>query len=233
MLTKRRVTYPVACIVTAAALLFTVLSGLAARQTVRSAAADAVSPPAILIDAGHGGADGGAVGCDGTQEKHHNLAIALPLADMLAVCGYPVVTTRNDDISIHTQGETLRAQKISDLQNRLALLNRSLITVSIHQNQFPVAKYHGTQVFFAPYGDSGRLAECIREQVVALLQPQNTRQCKQASSDIYLLSEAARPAVIVECGFLSNPEECAKLGTEDYRQQMAFSVLAGILQYDP
>ena len=232
LMIKRPVAYSVTCILLSATLLFTVFSGLAARRTVRSSST-AYASPFILIDAGHGGADGGTVGCDGTQEKHLNLAIALPLADMLAVCGYSVATTRTDDVSIHTQGSSLREQKVSDLKNRLSLLNRSLITVSIHQNQFPVAKYNGTQVFFAPYGDSDRLAECIREQVVALLQPDNTRQCKQGSSDIYLLSNAQRPAVIVECGFLSNPQECALLGTQDYQQQMAFSVLAGVLQYDP
>ena len=234
MLTKRLLTFPTVCIGLCACILFTVLSGVAVRQTVSSSVDTVAQTPVILIDPGHGGADGGTIGQDGTLEKDINLLIALPLADMLTVCGYPVQTTRNTDTSIHTQGNTLREQKNSDLKNRSAMSQQALLTVSIHQNQFPVAKYYGTQVFYATNApDSQRLAEAIQEQVVGFLQPDNTRKCKKGSSDIYLLSRATRPCVIVECGFLSNPDECAKLNTPQYREQMAFSILTGILRYDP
>ncbi|MBR7093105.1 MAG: N-acetylmuramoyl-L-alanine amidase [Clostridia bacterium] len=231
---KQSAAYTVCCLLLGAVVLFTVLAGQVSRRTARHTWQPAANGPALLIDAGHGGADGGAVGVNGAVEKDINLAVALPLADLLRVCGYPVATTRTQDVSVHTEGSTLRRQKVSDLQHRLAMANEALLTVSLHQNQFPVARYSGAQVFYAPHiADSRRLAETIQAQIVSLLQPQNTRRCKPGGEGIYLLAQAARPTVIVECGFLSNPEECEKLCRPAYQKQMAFAVLTGILQYDP
>jgi N-acetylmuramoyl-L-alanine amidase len=162
-----------------------------------------------------------------------NLAIGTGLAELLRILGFEVRMTREDDRSIHdASAGSLREQKVSDMHNRLAMYNQASLVISIHQNQFPQAQYHGTQVFYAPLNsDSKRLGESIRANVIALLQPQNTRELKKGEKSLYLLSNATPPTALVECGFLSNPEECAKLNNADYRRQMAFAVAGGLLQY--
>ncbi len=194
-----------------------------------------IEQPFILLDPGHGGADGGAQAADGTLEKDINLAISLRLRDLLTVCGYTVRMTRSTDISIHDADVTsLRQQKVSDMNNRLKLYERAQVAIGIHQNHFSQSQYSGTQLFYSPNRpESQDLALSIQEQVVDLLQPGNRRQCKQASSDIFLLSKAKVPCVFVECGFLSNPTERDLLKQEEYQQQMAFAILCGIIQYAP
>jgi len=186
----------------------------------------------VLIDAGHGGADGGAVAGDGTLEKDVNLAIALPLRDMLQVFGVSVQMTREVDVSIHDPSVTsIRDQKVSDMRNRLAMYNQATLAVGIHQNHFPVEKYHGTQVFFGTQNEHSRaLAETIRHTVVTALQPDNTRELK-AGSDVFLLKNAPCPAVFVECGFLSNRAELEQLKEAEYQHKMALSIAVGIVQY--
>ncbi len=187
----------------------------------------------ILIDPGHGGADGGASGPDGTMEKDLNLAIALPLRDMLKLLGYPVNITRETDCSLHSPwADSIREIKVSDLQNRLALYNESGLVISIHQNKFGQSQYFGTQVFYGLRNpESSKLGEAIRSSVIGMLQPDNTRELKKSYKSVYLLSHAEPPAVIVECGFLSNPQELEKLKTPEYQRQMAFSIMAGLLSY--
>ena len=187
----------------------------------------------ILIDPGHGGADGGAEGVDGTLEKEVNLAVGRTLAAFLRVMGYDVAMTRERDISIHSpEAATLRQQKVSDMRNRLALYEGAAAVVSIHQNQFSEAKYSGAQMFYGPLNPASRdLAEEIRGRVTCLLQPENRRELKQADDNIYLLAHTRVPAVIVECGFLSNPGECALLASPHYQRQMAFAVGAGVMGF--
>lgn len=214
-----------------------VLGLLAAVSRVHRAdqAMATAEPSYILIDAGHGGGDGGAVAADGTLEKDINLAISRPLADLLRVFGYTVKTTRDTDVSIHDAGVTgLKNQKISDIHNRLELVQGSLATVSIHQNQFPQTQYSGAQVFYAPGYPAGEgLAAAVRESILALLQPDNTRPLKKGSDDVYLLKHATVPTVLVECGFLSNVAEREQLKTGEYQRQMAFAIAGGVLQYAP
>lgn len=198
----------------------------------RSAGAVQGDKTVIVIDPGHGGADGGASAADGTLEKELNLAISLPLREMLAVMGYTVHLTRTDDVMIYTQGETLREKKVSDIKNRLAMAEQATVTVSIHQNKFPQTQYSGAQVFYSANAEeSALLARCVQTQVVSLLQPNNTREVKRGTADIYLLHHATRPMILVECGFLSNEAELAKLKNSVYQQQMAFAVATGILTY--
>ena len=183
----------------------------------------------VLIDPGHGGFDGGAVAEDGTTEKHLNLAISLCLHDLLYVCGVPVEMTRITDMGLEDDaGAAIRDKKVSDMRRRLALYNDASMVISIHQNHFPEPKYSGTQVFYsANHPDSVALAERIRASVVDWVQPQNKRELKKATDGIYLLYHTNTPAVLVECGFLSNPEEREKLKTSAYQQQMAFVIAAG------
>lgn len=188
----------------------------------------------IIIDAGHGGEDSGAV-ANGVLEKDVNLDIALKLRDFLVSSGYTVVMTRDSDISIYdSSAATVREKKVSDLHNRLSIINGSEdnILISIHQNKFEQSKYYGAQMFYSKNNsESQLLAESIRQSVTGLLQPENKRELKPADKTIYILNKATVPAVIVECGFLSNPDEAQKLSDENYRKKMAFAIYCGFLNY--
>lgn len=193
------------------------------------------SLPTVVIDAGHGGEDGGAVAPDGTNEKDINLCIAKQL-DLLCRCGnIKTVMTRNEDISIYDDGcTTIKSKKTSDMNNRLKIFNadKNSVVVSIHQNKFDKEKYHGTQVFFSPNNpESEKLAENIRLSVTGMLQNDNTRENKKADKNIFLLYHCQQPSVLVECGFLSNNDERQKLKDNNYQKQMAFSVYCGLLEY--
>lgn len=186
----------------------------------------------LLIDPGHGGEDGGACAADGTLEKSLNLAIAQDLRDLLTVFGVTTRMTRDADISIHDTGcTTTRQMKVSDMNNRLRLYDAARATVSIHQNHFSVAKYDGAQVFYsATHPKSNEMATAVRASICSLVQPDNTRELKMATDSIYLLHRTTKPAILVECGFLSNPQECEKLKTPSYQQQMALAIAVGVLE---
>ena len=186
---------------------------------------------AVLIDAGHGGFDGGTTAIDGTLEKDINLAIALDLRDVLRLLGVTVEMTREQDESIHDEGcDTVREKKVSDMVNRLAMYDAAAMTVSIHQNHFSASKYNGAQLFYSPsHPVSMQLTNSIRQQIVSLVQPDNKREPKQVSKDVFLLHKTVKPAVLVECGFLSNPQDNEALKTQIYQQKMALAIAVGIL----
>ena len=193
------------------------------------------APKTVVIDAGHGGEDGGASGSSGVPEKEINLAIAKDLQQLLSVSGYRVVMTRTDNEAIgdNTLG-TVRARKVSDMRQRLKILEDqgNCVFLSIHQNFFTQSQYAGTQIFYSKNNtESKPLSEDIRARVVDLLQKDNKRETKPATSSIYLLWEAEVPAVLVECGFLSNAQEEAKLKDPSYQQKIAFAVYSGFLDY--
>ena len=203
-----------------------------AQLTARDIAAE--DAPYVIIDAGHGGEDGGAE-VNGVLEKDINLAIAGITADILRLHGYRVKEVREEDISVCSDdAETLREKKTSDLHNRVKLFNENpdCTVVSIHQNKFPGEKSHGTQLFYSKNDpDSEKLARSIQTSVVLLLQNDNTRELKPAGKDIFILDQAEVPAVIVECGFLSNNEERQKLTDPIYQQEIAYAVAMGIIDY--
>lgn len=187
----------------------------------------------IVLDAGHGGEDGGAVAND-IIEKDINLSITNKLADLFGNAGFNVVMTRSRDEMLNPEGETLRERKVSDMKNRLALYNsdENNTVISIHQNKFPQEKYYGAQVFYSANNpDSAILAESVRNNITALTQPDNTRECKAATKDIYLLSNSTVPSIIVECGFISNYNEAQLLKSDDYQMKLAFSIFTGYLNY--
>lgn len=192
--------------------------------------------PVIIVDAGHGGFDGGASTDDGVAEKGINLNIALYLKEYLNFFGFQVVMTRDTDTSTEDEGlSTIRSRKSSDLHNRMTLMKETenAVFVSIHQNHFSMSKYSGAQVFYSKNfsEESSELAQSIQESIVYFIQPQNKRQIKPCGTSVYLIYNAVKPAVLVECGFLSNPEEAEKLKTENYQKQVAFSIATGILNY--
>lgn len=197
--------------------------------------ASAETQPVIVIDAGHGGEDGGA-SANGVLEKDINLRIALKLRDMLKASGFEVVMTRDSDVSIYdSSASTVHEKKVSDMKNRVSIINSSdkNILISIHQNKFEQSQYSGAQIFYSDnLPESAKLAEKIRLSVTGLLQPDNKRELKTDSDSIYILKNAQVPAVIVECGFLSNPEEAKKLSDETYQTEMAFAIYCGFLDYN-
>lgn len=188
----------------------------------------------VVVDAGHGGEDSGAV-ANLILEKDINLQIALKLRDMLRASGIEVKMIRESDISIYdTASGTIRERKVSDLKNRVEIVNsnKNHILVSIHQNKFEQSKYSGAQMFYSTNNNKSQvLAESIRKSITGLIQPDNKRELKKGGSDIYLLNNAEVPAVIVECGFISNEEEAKNLSDEEYQKKMAFAIYCGILEY--
>lgn len=211
-------------------VIFSSFSNIAAHTS--AAAAEVL--PHIVIDAGHGGEDGGAQAAD-VLEKDLNLSIARKLADILCLSGYTVTEVRTSDKAVYSpEAGTLREKKVSDLNNRAELFNSDEhnIVVSIHQNKFENSKYSGTQIFYSTNDESSReLADRIRTAVVMLIQHDNTRELKPAGDDIFILDKAEVPAVIVECGFLSNDDERTKLSDEEYQKQLAYSIAMGVLDY--
>lgn len=190
----------------------------------------AAEGPVLVLDAGHGGEDGGAVSLTGVAESGINLAITLRVDQLLGFCGAPPVVLREEDVSLHDQGaDTLREKKASDLRNRVQAVEQvgDAVLLSVHQNTFTDKKYHGAQVFYAPTEGSQALAETMQEALRAALDPENGRQAKPIPDSVYLMNHVSCPAVLVECGFLSNPEEEALLRSADYQIRLA-AVLAGV-----
>lgn len=189
----------------------------------------------IVLDAGHGGIDGGATGAHGELEKEINLNIVLQLKSLLEMQGFEVVTTREEDISIHDEKfEKISEQKISDIKNRLKIMeeNKDGITISIHQNKFTQEKYNGAQVFYGSKNPlSKQLAQVMQDSFVKNLQPDNTREIKEGTGSVYLLKHATVPMIMIECGFLSNEAEAVLLATEEYQQKIAFTIFSGIMEF--
>lgn len=191
--------------------------------------------PKIIIDAGHGGFDGGASAQDGTLEKDINLKIALKLASFLRQSGFEVILTRNtDDSTEKVTEQTIASRKKDDLMQRLELMknNPDAVFISIHLNKFTTSAAIGSQVFYSGNNkNSKKLADDIQKTIVSLLQPENTRVNKQANSSTYILHNATVPAVLVECGFLSNSTELKLLKDENYQNKLAFSIFCGVTEY--
>lgn len=191
--------------------------------------------PVIVLDAGHGGIDGGCSSADGVPEKGINLNIVLCLRDLFKINGYDVELTRSEDRSIHDDGiEGIANQKSSDMDNRLELFNKysNAICISIHQNQFTDPKYSGAQMFYSDTNNESKyLAQKMQEKIVEYTQPENKREIKLCGKELFLCYFSNNPTVMAECGFLSNPEEAEKLKDEDYQKQIAFSIFAAVNEY--
>lgn len=189
----------------------------------------------VVIDAGHGGPDGGAVAGDGTTEAQINLAVALRLEEMLQLAGVETVMVRREDVSVHDEGcETLREKKVSDIHNRAALINATpgAVLLSIHQNSLPqVPSVHGAQAFYNTVDGAAAMAATIQESLNTAINPGNEKQEKAIDSSVYLMKNIQAPGVLVECGFLSNPQETAQLKDGTYQTRMAVTIAAGYLRH--
>lgn len=188
----------------------------------------------IIIDPGHGGIDGGAVGrTTGVYESKINLEISLKLRKFLEESGSLVLMTRDEDVGLYTDDGTIRKKKNEDLRNRKRLFDESNAdaVISIHLNSFPESKYYGAQSFYPKNSERSKLlAELIQEELIRVLDNGNTRKAK-VKNDVYILQNTKVPTVIVECGFLSNPEEERLLQNPDYQEKIAWSIYVGILRY--
>ena len=186
----------------------------------------------IIIDAGHGGIDGGATSCTGVPESAINLEISLRLNDLMHFLGYETVMIRKTDISIHIDGNTIAAQKLSDLKERVRIVNKTDggVLVSIHQNTFSDSRYGGAQVFYGDTVGSKELAGSLQSLFTRSLNLGSKRSCKKASG-IYLMENIRTTGVLIECGFLSNPTEEAKLRSADYQKKLCAVIAAGLSEY--
>lgn len=185
----------------------------------------------IIIDAGHGGMDGGAVGNNGTLEKDINLKVAMFLKEIAEADGKSVIMTRDTDTSLHTTDSAkIRNQKRSDLQVRKEILqnNTDGIFVSIHMNKFEQESVRGAQVFYADNDNSRILAQNIQSALIEGIADGNKRVAKPAPASLYIFKGCNSSAVVVECGFLSNKEEEALLATEEYQKKLAECIYKGI-----
>lgn len=218
----------------AALLVFSILMLHSTRRvTVSSSAYPSKPMPNVVMDAGHGGVDGGAAVGD-VLEKDINLAVSLDTRDLLKLMGYEVEMTRTTDTFLTNEGDSIKAKKLNDMKARLKQYNTrdNNVVISVHQNKFSDPSSKGTQVFYSPnHQHSKLLADCIKVSVKSMLQPDNERESKAAGNNIYLLKNAKVPAIIVECGFISNAEECKKLLSPTYQKQMALAVTTGFLDY--
>lgn len=186
----------------------------------------------IVIDAGHGGIDGGATSCTGVLESQINLEIALRVNDLFCLLGYDTVMIRKTDESIYTEGNTIAAQKISDLKERVRITNetKNAVLISIHQNTFSNSRYHGAQVFYAPTQGSDRLAKQLQQDLVSCLEPDSNRKIKKAEN-VYFMQHISCPGVLIECGFLSNPEEEANLRDTEYQKKLSAVIVGSCSLY--
>lgn len=186
----------------------------------------------VIIDPGHGGEDGGASSCTGILESKLNLDISLKLNDIVHLLGYQTLLIRDADRSVYTKGETLAQKKVSDLTERVRIVNEadSPLVVSIHQNTYPNGKYWGAQVFYPNTAGSKILAEKLQTQLRSNLMPDNNRKCKQASG-VYLMEHIQCTGVLVECGFISNPEEEKRLRTEQYQRELCAIIASVVSEY--
>lgn len=209
-----------------------VAMGYSRTVSVLSENAPIIDRNCVIIDAGHGGEDGGASSVTGALESQINLKIALRLNDLMHLLGIDTVMIRSEDISVYTTGTSLAAKKVSDLKERVRIINSvdDGLLLSIHQNHFSESRYHGAQVFYANTDGSAELANRLQATFVKSLNPGSNRKCKK-SNGVYLMDHIQCTGVLIECGFLSNPEEDARLQSDVYQKKICCVIAATVSSY--
>ena len=188
----------------------------------------------LVIDAGHGGEDGGAVSASGVPESNINLAIAQKTQLLLAFVGQVTIMTREGEEAIYSpDAQTLREKKVSDLSNRVKLVNETAgsILLSIHQNSLPSSpETHGAQVFWNPQPGAEDWANCVQQALNSAVNYGSGKNAKQIDDSIYLMKNICSPGILVECGFLSSPAEAELLQTDDHQRRLSAAIVSGYLQ---
>jgi N-acetylmuramoyl-L-alanine amidase len=226
--------FAIFCIIAALISLIFIIPMLNFSFPLPSNAVSSQSEITIVLDAGHGGEDGGCEG-NGLIEKDLNLDIVMRLSALLKEQGIQVVLTRETDVLLYDVNSDYQGQKkAQDVRKRLEIAKsqENPILVSIHMNYFAQTQYSGLQVWYSKNDTRSEiLANLIQSNVKNELQPSNKRVTKQATSSIFLLHNASFPAILIECGFLSNPQEAAKLSNEEYRQELSRAIFRAIMEY--
>ena len=219
------------CAATGAFFLF----GLLTSPAVVHVFGNGESLPVLVVDAGHGGFDGGAVGANGTSEQDINLSISRSVQALSGFFGYPAAMTRPDEQALdYQQGRSVRENKVADIKARERITNevKNPIFLSIHLNKFEDPKYFGAQVFYSKNNEQSQtLAEKMQETLIFGIQNDNIRRAKPAAAGIYLMKKLQCPAIIVECGFLSNPQEEQLLCEAGYHKRLAVCIFHGYQTY--
>lgn len=190
-------------------------------------------PVTVVIDPGHGGEDGGAVSADGVMESRINLAVSQRLNDLLRFAGQRTLMTRTEDVSVHTEGDTMRERKVSDIHHRVDVVNSTegAVLLSIHQNSLPSSRVtHGAQVFWNTVEGAETLAGVVQDSLNTAVNVGNEKLCKKIPATIYLMKHVTAPAILVECGFLSNSGETARLQEPSYQLKLAAAIATGYLR---
>lgn len=218
-------------ILTLSLFVFAALGGSRA-VTVLSESRPLEGRHCIVIDAGHGGVDGGATSVTGVLESKVNLEIALRLDDLFHFLGYDTLMIRTSDISVYTQGDTIAQKKVSDLKQRVKLVNsaENALLLSIHQNKFSDGRYSGAQVFYNKNAGSEELAKALQAAFISALHSDNDRVAKRADG-VYLMEHIDCTGVLIECGFLSSPVEEAKLLDPDYQKKLCCVISCTVSNY--
>ncbi len=215
--------------------IFTGITFAVQLQAGHSAAAMEEGPVTVVVDAGHGGEDGGATSVSGISESRLNLEIALRTDDFLRLCGISTLMVRKSDTAVYdASASTISEKKVSDLRNRVKLVNQTqnALLLSIHQNHFSDRRYSGAQVFYAPSESSKALAERTQQVLINALDTKNHRQAKPAET-VYLMNNINCTGILVECGFLSNETEDLLLQDAGYQKKLTLAIscaLAGWLE---
>lgn len=230
VLLRRRYVMAAAVTLLAAAATAALWAGPSARPAMAG-----TGRQTIVLDAGHGGEDGGAVSRDGVAESSVNLAITRKLRDVFLFLGRDTVLTREGEEAIYSPDcVTLREKKVSDLKNRVALINQQsgAVLISIHQNSMPDhPSVHGAQVFYNAVSPGGELGMTVQGALNGAVNAGNEKNARAIDSTIYLMKNVRCPAILIECGFLSNPTETRLLLTDEYQVKLAACIAAGLLQY--
>lgn len=225
--------------ITAIALVLLILSGIITRAHISSdrylaTLADENERNLVILDAGHGGEDPGAIGVSGVYEKDLNLEIVKEIGTVLKEKGFAVLYTRTEDKLLYAESENVKGlRKISDLKNRckIAAEYPKSIFISVHMNSYGDSKYSGMQVYYSTKTDESKvLASSIQSNVKNSVQQTNNRTVK-TGNDIYVLENISNTAVLIECGFITNQEECKKLSEKEYQKQLSLAIVCGIIEY--
>lgn len=225
-----KVKKPLSAVILFGILLFAAAVHFFPIRSDRVPASAGYTPRTLVIDAGHGGIDGGAISDDGTKESDINLAIALRLDSIVRFCGQKTVMTRLDD-SLKT--DMISYSEHKDLESRAAMINNTAnaVLISIHQNDYPTAQPKGAQVLYSSHEGSERLGKLLQANLISQLDPENRRVACPAPKDLYLTANTNCPAVLVECGFMSNNFEVLKLKDPKYQTELAALIAASYLSF--